>query len=80
MIVRVEGALKSYADLAIGRLKYLYPAVQFSLAPDGIEATGDAGVPSEKLSREIHYALYREKIYAETLSMRRSLIEELTRR
>jgi len=80
MIISVEGVLKSYADIAIGRLKYLYPTVHFSLIPDGIEATGDPGVSSEKLSREIHYALYREKIYAETLSMRCSLIEELTRR
>jgi hypothetical protein len=32
----------------------------------------------EGIAREVHYALYREKIYAETLPLRRSLIEAVT--
>jgi len=80
MIVVVEEPFKPYAEAAITRLHYLYPAVSFDLVAEGIEIGGDPGIAAESLSREIHYALYREKIYGETMSMRRSLIEAVTRR
>lgn len=80
MIVSVEDTFKPYADAALTRLRYLYPGVTFTLARSGIEAEGDPAALTEALCRDIHYALYREKIYAQTLPMRRALIETVTRR
>ncbi len=80
MIVEVAERFRPYTDAALARLQYLYPKINFVLIADGIEVSGNIDIPSETLSREIHYALYREKIYAETLPMRRALIEAVTHR
>ena len=80
MVVHVAEPFRPFAEEALVRLRYLYPAATFTLTPIGIEIGGDSGIPPDALSREVNYALYREKIYADTLTMRRDLIEAVTRR
>ena len=80
MIVPVADPFQPYAEAAVARLNYLYPAAKVTLTAEGIEASDHAGISLEVIWRDIHHALYREKIYAETLAMRRSLLEAVTRR
>lgn len=78
--VVIPALLQPYSELAIARLGYLYPAARFALCDDYIEVTGEFDVTEETIAKEINYALYRERIFAETLSMRQDLISAVTRR
>jgi hypothetical protein len=80
MIVPVEGPFRPHIATAVTRLRYLFPALRFEASVDWIIVTGKVGVDANALAREIQYALYREKIYSETLPMRHALIEAVTRR
>jgi len=80
MLIPVEESFRPYADAALTRLRYLYPAVTFTLDENGIKVEGDPAALTDALAREANYALYRDKIYAETLPMRRALIETVTER
>ncbi len=78
MVVKIEPPFSNYANAAVARLRYLFPTIAFEVEGDGIRADGPCEIDEAALQREIHYALYREKIYAETLSLRRSFIEAVT--
>ena len=80
MVVPISECFGSYVEAALVRLRYLYPATDFTLTPQGIEVLTPADVSPETLLREVHYALYREKIFAETLPMRRALVGAVTHR
>lgn len=80
MMIPVEVPFRPHIASAVTRLRYLFPALRFEVAADGISVTGEVGARSDALAREIQYALYREKIYAETLPMRQALVETVTRR
>jgi len=75
MFVRVAPPLQPYVDQALTRLAYLYPRVKFAAVPGGILIEEERAVEVNELARNVHYALYREKIYAETLPLRRALVE-----
>ncbi|MFT3988985.1 hypothetical protein [Aestuariivirga sp.] len=66
--------LQPFIEVAIGRLGYLHPEWTLSTTEAKISMDAAQGLDLGKARREIFYALYREKIYAETLSMRRSLL------
>ena len=80
MLIPVEEAFRPYLDAALTRLRYLYPNVTFTPSATGIDAVGHSDTDSEALVRDVQHALYREKIYAETLPMRRALVDTVTRR
>ena len=61
---------------AIVRLGYLYPDLTFSLQDNHIFIQGEIENCTE-LSKEIRYIIYREKIYEETLPIRKKLYEDL---
>ena len=66
--------LRPHAELATARLGYLYPKMTFSHKAGTIVVSNDTEIHEIKIRRDVLYALYREKIYAETLSMRQSLV------
>ena len=68
-----------YVVAAVTRLSYLMSNITFAVEAERIVYASEQEIECAKLEREIAHALYREKIYAETLEMRRSLIEALTR-
>ncbi len=77
MTVRVSETLQPFVEPALLRLAYLYPTVTFALSERGITFTpGETDLTL--LNKEIRYAIYREKIYAETLSLRQSMIAATT--
>jgi hypothetical protein len=74
----VPSPFQPHAAAALVRLQYLFPAVSFVLDDGGfaVEPTDDVSVAD--LRREIAYALYREKIYVDTLPMREALLRAVT--
>lgn len=82
MIVPIPKDFWPYVDPALVRLRYLYPKAVFAVENAGecIRAEITDSVDEDTLRREIHYALYREKIYTETLPLRRSLMKAVTQR
>jgi len=77
--VDIDPALMGYASAALVRLGYLYPDAVFQAGEAAVIVTGcitDISV----MRREVLHATYRERIYAETLPLRRSLLDGLLAR
>jgi hypothetical protein len=74
LTIPVSDVLLPYTELTTVRLGYLYPKVTFTRQAQTIIASSDTEIDEIKIRRDVLYALYREKIYAETLSMRQSLV------
>ena len=72
----VEEIESHLLQTAILRLGYLYPDLTFSLENNHIFIQGQIKNCTE-LSKEIRYIIYREKIYEETLPIRKKLYEDL---
>lgn len=75
MIVDIPPTFAPYLDEALLRFSYLYPGVPF-LVEDGILSVDC--VDAEVLT-SIRHTLYRQKIYRETESLRRRMLESLLR-
>ena len=74
--LRLDGFESHLLDSAIVRLGYLYPDLTFSLQENQIQIQGQIENCTELL-KEIRYIIYREKIYEETLPIRKKLYENL---
>ena len=77
-IIPVPASFRPYLDAAVVRLGYLKPMLQFAGSDEGIRVSGASPAERDELTRDVMHVLYREKIYAETLPMRRRLVEALT--
>jgi hypothetical protein len=80
MIVPVTESFLPYVEAAIARLRYLHPELSFSISTKGIEIRGTVAGDRALLLQEIQHTIYREKIYSETLPMRRALVDAVMRR
>jgi hypothetical protein len=78
MRVLVDPMMVPFVEPALARLGYLFPKVEFVFEGSAIAIKDTFGAPPETVAREVRYALYREKIYAETLPLRRALVEAVT--
>lgn len=81
LTVEVHPSLREHREAASSRLQYLFPALRFSIEGTGfaIDGLGDAG-EEDGVRREVAHALYRERVYSDTLPMRTALLETLTRK
>lgn len=79
LCIEVPEPLRGYIAPAVTRLAYLYPTVAFVIRDSVIEAKTTNHLSETLLRREVYYALYREKIFADTLDLRRALVEAVTR-
>jgi hypothetical protein len=77
-IVAVEPTFRLHLASATTRLGYLYPDLVFTVIDEGVAVTGEG--EESILRREVLHAVYREKIFAETLPLRRTLIDGLLAR
>lgn len=76
--LEVPTNLQPFIEAAMSRLGYLHP--DWRLRVDGAEISAEiVGEGPQEILREIRYALYREKILAETLDMRRDLLRMIAR-
>ncbi|HTM77707.1 MAG TPA: hypothetical protein VL133_08770 [Devosia sp.] len=67
--VTVPEIFRAYVSQALVRLAYLHPGARFDFAEDTISVEYDGKAPIE--ADEVTYQLYREKIYQESLPMRK---------
>jgi hypothetical protein len=77
--VKVDEPFWPFVDAALMRLRYLYPKASFDRCDGGI-VVGAARSDIDAIARDASFILYREKIYAETLPLRRALVEAVTAR
>lgn len=70
--ISVPEGFAQYMDAAIIRLQYLFPKIVFQIEGQSITVENCPHDVAE-LRKEISYALYREKIYAENIEIRREL-------
>ena len=76
LVVQLNDFKKEYLNLAITRLSYLYPNLNFKRENTSIIVNGK--IDDEKnIKKEINFCVYREKIYAENLEIRKKIFEEI---
>lgn len=73
----VPQQLLPFVGTALTRLTYLFPRVSFAATDTALTAEVGEDIDASELRREMAHTLYREKIYQETLDMRRQLIRAL---
>lgn len=66
----------AYVEAALTRASYIFPGVQLEYDKDkNVIVIHEFGShPPDEVTREINYALYREKIYHETLPIRSKIL------
>ncbi|RUX48821.1 hypothetical protein EOA33_14430 [Mesorhizobium sp. M4A.F.Ca.ET.050.02.1.1] len=77
-VVDVSPQFEEHANSAILRLQSLYPTCRFTWRDGGISISGSSDLSEERLRKDVLHAVYREKIYAETLTMRQALVAAVT--
>lgn len=75
--IPVSEQFHAYCDQAMLRLGYLYPDLDFSFSGSAICVSGGETQSISNLSREVKFALYREKIYQESLPLRERMYQAL---
>ena len=79
-VVEIPPQFEPFISAALLRVQVLFPAL--TVRQNGTDITIGGGDPVEEgnVRKVLLHAIYREKIYAETLSMRRDLISAVTAR
>ncbi|MEO9340437.1 hypothetical protein ABFT80_23790 [Mesorhizobium sp. SB112] len=77
-VVEIPPQFETYTAAALLRVQCLFPALRFAQNQNGVKVYGSTIADEESFRRTLLHAVYREKIYAETLSMRRDLISAVT--
>lgn len=76
--ISVSPEFHEFIPAAIMRLKYIYPDLDIETSANGVRLSGALEVNTERLERDVTYQIYREKIFQQTLSMRRDLYQMLS--
>ena len=64
---------------AVVRFRYLHPGIQLETGESFVLLSSDGDEPmSHDLERQFLFCLYRQKVYAETLPLRTTLIAGVT--
>ncbi len=75
--IAIDEHLRPWLSDATLRFRYLYPQIELHVDGDTVNFRGQgAGDPS--ITGEFLFCIYRQKIFAETLSLRKMLIEGVT--
>ena len=80
VLVEIPNGMSDYADTAILRLGYLSPEWVIRRQGDLIEVSSDSELDPKRVRIDLLHAIYRQKIFAETVSLRAELINMLTRK
>jgi hypothetical protein len=74
--ITIPESFKSYIDASIVRASYLFPELKITMSeePSSVEISGlDESMDLENIEKEFFNILYKERIYSETLPIRRTL-------
>lgn len=77
--IEIPQCFSGFVEGALVRVQAQYPALRFRAIGAGIEVSDVPETDVNQLRKQFH-AVYREKIYAETLPLRQKLIEAVTTR
>jgi len=72
--ITVPEKSRTFLDSALLRVGYLHPHWLVTSTSEGVVVEVESGPSEAEVRREILYSVYREKILAETLDLRRGLI------
>jgi hypothetical protein len=76
--VEIPQNFRSFVDGALLRLQAQYPSLRFLATATGIEVASFPAGEFDDLRKNILHAVYRERIYVETLPLRKALIGAVT--
>lgn len=80
MFLRVPRELMAYVPAAVARMGYLHPNHSFAISDDGITVAGVMeDTDRTNISRDLYYAIYREKILDDAKPLRESMLSMLGR-
>lgn len=79
-LIPIPMELHPYLSAAAVRVGYLHPNFTIELSPEGFRVSGPQAVRQLGLKRDLLHAVYREKIYHETLALRQGLLDLLKSR
>ena len=74
--IAIPGSFRGYVDAAIVRASYLFPKLTICAAEESlsVDISGmDESMDLEQIKKEFFNVLYRERIYSETLLIRRTI-------
>ena len=77
--IEIDNSLCEFIESAVSRLSYLHPEYNFKSHQNYIAITGDESISQEdktELKKEINFQLYRERIYKETLPIRKGFYSD----
>jgi hypothetical protein len=76
--IEIPQTFHQFVDGALLRLQAQYPRLRFKSSSAGVETEPVTAADLDELRRNVFHAVYREKIYVETLPLRQSLIKAVT--
>ena len=76
IVINFAGFKNEFLKSAIVRLSYLFPKIQFSIVNNSIQLEGIIE-NEESIKKEVNYIVYREKIYAESLEIRKKIFDKI---
>ena len=74
--ITIPESFKSFIDASIVRASYLFPELKICISeePSSVDISGlKESTDVENIKKEFFNILYRERIYAETLPIRRTI-------
>lgn len=77
--VEIAPQFQTHVEAALLRLQAVFPTCHFVRSSSNIVVSPCTGTSKDQLRRFVFHAIYREKIYAETLTMRQALVSAVTK-
>ncbi len=75
--IEIDPSFLPYTAAAKIRFLVVYPSCSISILGDDVRISKDQGLDNLQIAKEFRHCLYREKIYQETLDMRRGIVRAL---
>ncbi len=79
-VVDIPPRFQEYLDAVLLRVQAIHSGCQFSRSGCAISVRARDGHSEAQIRKTVLHAVYREKIYAETLGMRQALVAAVTAR
>ena len=76
--IEISQDFRSFVDGALVRVRAQYPSLRFVASAAGVEVACISSGDLDEVRKSVLHAVYREKIYVETLPLRQALIVGVT--
>jgi hypothetical protein len=80
IVVEIPLQFRPYVSAALLNAQVRYPSLRFIDDGDVVTVGGALDAKGDEVRRSVLHAIYREKIYADTLPMRLALVAAVTAR